>query len=322
MFGQPITQDRRAGLLALALLAAWASNCALAQQKLATPQGQVQEQDLSCLRDEGNHTPHAVDFKEVPFEPYTAAERACWIDWDGARRLAAQGAQWVDVREAGTVQRLRLVGALPVPSHEVAGKAALRGLNLLIVGEDTDLRALSRQCLAWKSNGNFNAVHVVLGGVRAWRLARQPVQLDTRAAGTPEPPEVVTPAQFWQGQADRLWRVVTLGVERGQAQILGYPVALALPKADAAALQELQKALAQTQKQNGSGAPAPSWLAVAADAPTQARLLAVWGQQPQAATTPALLWLGGGVRVWREYLSEQKQLAAHAGHALPRACGL
>ena len=328
MFRQPFPQDRRTGPLALGLLAllAWATSCP-AQNTTPPPEQAEQQQPQQspiCSRDEESDTLRQVDFSQAPVEPYTDAERACWVDWNNAKRLAAQGAQWVDVREAGMVQRLRLAGAWPVPSQEVTGKAALRGLNLLILGEDTDLRALSRQCVIWKQSGNFQGVHLVLGGVRAWRLAGQPVQPDARSASAPDQPEVVTPAEFRQGQADGLWRVVTLGVDPNEARALGNTVAMTISTDDAQALQKLQQALAQAHSKpanDPTGAP-PSWLAVAADAQTQARLLALWNQKQQQAAAPTLLWLGGGLRAWRDYLTGQQQLAAHAGHALPRPCGM
>jgi len=322
MFRPLLTQDRRTSLFALALLA-WAAGC-VAQNAIPPQDQAAQQQNLICPRDAESDTLRAVDFGQAPPEPYTEAERACWVDWSGAKHMAAQGAQWVDVREAGRAQRLRLVGALPVPSQEVASKAALRGLDLLILGDDTDLRALSRQCVAWKKNGNFQGVHVVLGGVRAWRLAGQPVQLDARAVSTPEPPEVVTPAEFRQGLANGLWHVVTLGVDPNEARALGQPAALTISTADAGALQQLQQTLARANTKTGNKPTEadPSWLVVTADASAQARLLALWSQQKQEAAAPTLLWLGGGLHAYRNYISEQQQLAAHAGHALSRLCGM
>ena len=57
-------------------------------------------------------------------------------------------------------------------------------------------------------------------------------------------------------------------------------------------------------------------LTLAAD---QARLQALWDLQ-QAAQP--LLWLHEGLDGYRRYLVQQHQLAAHAGRALPRLCGL
>jgi rhodanese-related sulfurtransferase len=318
-----------AGLAALQLLTA----CSVLVQTDVSPQNTACSgvQDSSALR--------TVHFRQAPLQPYTSAERACWIDWDGARQLAAQGAQWVDVRETVVAQRLRLIGALAVPREALANNAALRERDLLILDDGVDLRALSRQCLAWRQSGRFRGVHVVLGGVRAWRLAGQPVQPDPHASAAPEPPDTITPAQYRKGLADGLWRVVTLGVDPGQTHGLDYPVTLAIPAADADALRTLPQALAPTGKDKTvSGTIEQSWLAVTADAAEQARLQALWNRQQSATAgasgsgqtgrvayvspAPTLLWLGGGLRAYRDYLTEQRQLAAHAGHALPRVCGL
>ena len=97
------------------------------------------------------------------------------------------------------------------------------------------------------------------------------------------------------------------------------PPVLALPTADAAGLRVLRQAL---DGSGDGGAPTsiPSfWLAVAADAADQARLQALWDLQ-QAAQP--LLWLHEGLDGYRRYLVQQHQLAAHAGRALPRLCGL
>jgi len=260
----------------------------------------------------------------APPAPYTEAERACWIGWREARQRAAQGASWVDVREAGAAQRLRLAGALAVPRAEVADKAALRGLDLLAVGDAGDLRALSRECAAWRQSGRFGAVHVVLGGVRAWRLAGMPVQPDPHAATPPQPPTVVSAAEYRQGVADGLWRVVTLGIAPEDAHALAQPPVLALPAANAAGLGALRQGLAGAGDATASEkAPPAAWLAVAADAAAQARLQALWEQRQtaQPASAPPVLWLQGGLDGYRSYIAQQHRLAAHAGHALPRLCG-
>ena len=274
--------------------------------------------EQTCRRADAE-APDPVAMPLAPPAPYTDAERACWIGWREARQLAAQGASWVDVREAGAAQRLRLAGALAVPRSEVADKAALRGLDLLAVGDAGDLRALSRQCVAWRQSGRFGAVHIVLGGVRAWLLAGMPVQPDPHAATPLQPPTVVSAAEYRQGVADGLWRVVTLGIAPEDAHALAQPPVLALPTVDAAGLRVLRQAL---DGSGDGGAPTsiPSfWLAVAADAADQARLQALWDLQ-QAAQP--LLWLHEGLDGYRRYLVQQHQLAAHAGRALPRLCGL
>jgi len=310
------TPHQRLGLAALALLAFTAVGCA------AQDNPSQAEQDQSCPPPE-KESLRAVNFQPPPAQPYSQAERACWIDWNSAQKLAqSPNAQWVDARETGAAQRLRLVGALPVPRQQVEHSAALRGLDLLIVGEDFDLRTLSRQCVTWRQSKQFAGVHVVLGGVRAWRLAGQPVQADMRATQI-QPPEVLAPAEYWRGLNAGLWRVATLGVDADQVTALKQPVALTIPTADAAALETLRQTLAQTPKSENQSTPAPSWLVVTADAKTQAQLQTLWNQQQGAAKQmPTLLWLGGGLRALGDYLAEQQQLAAHAGHALPRLCGM
>jgi rhodanese-related sulfurtransferase len=312
------------GLAVLALLVV--GGFLLAANRVDAP-----SQEAACP-DVDSSDLHAVDFKQPPAEPYAEAERACWVDWQGARQLAAQGAYWVDVRETGAVRRLRLAGTLAVPRQDVADKAALRGLNVLILGEDVDLRALSRQCVAWRQSGHFGDVHIVLGGVRAWRLAGQPVQPDPRSTATLEPADVVSPAEYRLGMADGRWRVATLGIDPNEALTQAQ---VAIPTSDVGALDELRQALAQADKNTSAAtATASPWVVVTADASSQTRLHALWhqqhraipaathGQAVQAAQAPPLLWLGGGLRAYRGYLGEQHQLAAHAGQTLPRLCGL
>ena len=138
-------------------------------------------------------------------------------------------------------------------------------------------------------------------------------------ATPPQLPTVVSAAEYRQGVADGLWHVVTLGIAPDDAQALAQPPVLALPTADAAGLRVLRQAL---DGSGDGGAPTsiPSfWLAVAADAADQARLQALWDLQ-QAAQP--LLWLHEGLDGYRRYLVQQHQLAAHAGRALPRLCGL
>lgn len=309
--GRPMQWRLRLAAAALLPLAASGPGAAAADPAPA---------EQTCRRADAE-APTPVDMPlapPAPPAPYTEAERACWIGWREARQRAAQGASWVDVREAGAAQRLRLAGALAVPRAEVADKAALRGLDLLAVGDAGDLRALSRQCAAWRQSGRFGAVHVVLGGVRAWRLAGMPVQPDPHAATPPQPPTVVSAAEYRQGVADGLWRVVTLGIAPENAHALAQPPVLALPAADAAGLGALGQALAGAGE--GGLMSAPSfWLAVAADAPAQAWLQALWNQQEAAQP---LLWLHEGLDGYSRYLAQQHQLAAHAGRALPRLCGL
>ena len=308
--GRPLPWRLRPAATALLLLGvAWGPGAAAADPAPA---------EQTCRRADAD-APNPVDMPLAPPAPYTDAERACWIGWREARQLAAQGASWVDVREAGAAQRLRLAGALAVPRAEVADKAALRGLDLLAVGDAGDLRALSRQCAAWRQSGLFGSVHVVLGGVRAWRLAGMPVQPDPQAATPPQLPTVVSAAEYRQGVVDGLWRVVTLGIAPDDAHALAQPPVLALPAADAAGLRALRQAL---DGMGDGGAPTsiPSfWLAVAADAVDQARLQALWDLQRAAQP---LLWLHEGLDGYRRYLVQQHQLAAHAGRALPRLCGL
>lgn len=246
---------------------------------------------------------------------YSPAERACWADWAQAHALMqAPGSQWVDVREAGAVARLGLPGAAAVGLADLADKAFLKGQSLMLVGSGVDLKTLSDHCTALRASGQFRQVHVLLGGVRAWRLAGQPVQGTAALA-----PDEASAQELWLGAADDLWQVAALGLNAQQTASL--PVARERLLDLGADLAQAVNTLAAQGHQNPLPAPR-QWL-VMADTPERlAQARALWHQRVGDKRTPAPVWLSGAWPAYASYLDHQQTLAAHAGRPLPRLCGM
>lgn len=317
---QPSMPTRRVhqGGLVLLLAAALLPGYADAQEAPASQQ----TQQLTCPA--GQDDPlQAVNFGEPAPAPYSQAERACWADWSQSLALA-QGPNglWVDVRDAGSVRRLRLHGAVNVALAILADKAFLKKRSLVLVGAAVDLRAMTQRCVALRQSGQYQDVHVLLGGVRSWRLAGQAIQSDGSAL---LPADEASARDLWLGAADGQWKIAALNLSEQQRQSL--PVTptqlLDLGANMTQAVQELERQVA------GQPLPAPSrWLVVAPDAAALAQAQALWRQRtakPETAkgSNPnALVWLTGGWPAYATWLQQQKTLAAHAGRSLPRLCGI
>jgi len=202
---------------------------------------------------------------------------------------------------------------------DLAGKTFLQGQALVLIGSGADLRALTGRCLTLRQSGQFKSVHVLLGGVRSWRLAGQPIQAGGSAL---LPPGEASAQDLWLGAADGLWRIAALGLSARQRQSLPVPTdqVLDLGAPAAQAVQELERQI------NRQPLPAPaSWLVVAADAQQLAQAQALWQQRQNtqdAHGQHTIVWLAGGWPAYASYLEQQKTLAAHAGRSLPRICGM
>ncbi len=293
----------------LALLLALAA----LQAVLGTAWAQAPDRPLTC--DKQEQALNAVAFTEDP-AGYGGAERDCWVDWAQAQALA-QGAdgQWVDVRDAGARRRLGLPGTAAVGLPDLADKAFLKGQSLVLVGTGVDLKALSARCASLRQSGQFKGVHVLLGGVRNWRLAGQAVQPD----GSVLPPEQATAQELWLGAADDLWQIAALGLSA--QQIADLPVhrerLLDLGHDTRQALDRLSTQL------HGDRLPVPRQWLVIADTPERlAQAQGLWRQRAAGSAVNSPLWLDGAWPAYAAYLDQQKTLAAHAGRPLPRLCGM
>ena len=273
--------------------------------------GQTPERPLTC--DQPGDPLHAVAFTEAPAD-YTDAERACWVDWTQARALAdGPGGQWVDVRETGAVRRLGLPGATAVNTADLADKAFLKGRTLVLVGTGVDLKALSSRCVDLRDSAQFKGVHVLLGGVRTWQQANQPVLAD----GSALPAQEASAQELWLGATGDLWQVAALGLSTPQMARL--PVQrerlLDLGADPSRAMARLARHLQDERL------PAPRQWLVIADTPERlAQARSLWRQRADGAQAP--LWLAGAWPAYASYLEQQKTLAAHAGRPLPRLCGM
>jgi rhodanese-related sulfurtransferase len=298
--------------MAAALLS---SSHAIAQENPA-PQ---QAQQLTCPVRQDDPL-QAVNFGEPALVPYSQAERACWADWPQALALAQEpNGLWVDVRDAGSARRLALRGAVNVALANLADKAFLKKRSLVLVGASVDLRTMTRRCVALRQSGQYRDVHVLLGGVRSWRLAGQSIQPSTQSDGSALlPADEASARELWLGAADGQWKIAALNLSQQQRQSLPVPPAqvLDLGANVTQAVQELERQVA------GQPLPAPSrWLVVAPDATTLAQAKTLWPQKtPNDQNT--LIWLTGGWLAYAAWLQQQKTLAAHAGRSLPRICGL
>ena len=326
MFGlrSPMS-TQRASLGALVLLLAAALSLpsyAIAEE---TPASQ-RAQQLTCPV--GQDIPfQAVDFDQPAPVPYSQAERACWAGWPQALALA-QGPNglWVDVRDAGSVQRLALQhGTVNVALINLGDKAFLKKRSLVLVGAAVDLRAITQRCVTLRQSGQYQDVHVLLGGVRSWRLAGQSIQSDGSAL---LPADEASARDLWLGAADGQWKIAVFNLSEQQRQNLPVPPTqvLDLGANMTQAVQELERQVVSQP------VPAPGrWLVVAPDATALAQTKTLWhqrqdGGKPEDAknldASHAVIWLAGGWSAYAAYIQQQKKLAAHAGLPLPRICGI
>lgn len=278
----------RAALLYAAGMSAWVS---------AADEPEAQ----ACLRVDYPQAALPTFAQAVP-APYSSQETGCWTDTSEARR--SQG-MVLDVRDASLAARSPLQGTVALPLESIADRPYLRDQHLVLVGNGVDLRALTRHCLALQEQG-FSRVRVLLGGVRSWSRTQRV--------------DMLTAQEAWQGGADGQWRVISVGL--GPDQIAALPVAPAVTLEASIDAAGIQKALAVAEGKRPL-APQEQWLVVSQDAEAQRALLPRWQQtinQTSTETRP-VAWLEGGWTAYRSYLEQQKNSAAYAGRALPRACG-
>lgn len=291
----------------IACLLLTASACAWAQ---------ADQRPLTC--DRSGEVSNPVSYAFAGVASYGPAERACWADWAKAQALASGAdGQWVDVRDAGARRLIALSGVVTVEPADLASKAFLQGQSLVLIGTGVDLKALSARCVALRQSGQFKDVHVLLHGTRAWRQAGQPAQLDASALA----PDVVSAQELWLGAADDQWRIAAIGLSDDQIKTLPVPPGFI---ASGAQLKRDLTEWSVRARQSDPGEPHRRWLMVTATADQMAQARAVWNEhfRSLAADTPFPLWLDGAWPAYANYLQQQQNLAAHAGQALPRLCGL
>ena len=300
--------------LLLAWLVTAASACALAQ---------VDSQPLTCERG-AYESLRPVVFAASDATAFSETERACWVDWAPAQALATRSnGQWLDVRDAGARRRLSLPGVTAIALADLPSKAFLKGQTLVLVGTGVDLKALSSQCVALRQSGHFKGVHVLLHGVRAWRLANQPALVEGSALA----PDEVDAQELWLGAADDQWRIAAIGLDADGLRSL--PMAATFT-ASASNLKQVVADLAHRISRQVDSQPHQRWLVLTATPEQLAELRALWLElQPSldaqalpvtTGTTP--WWLVGAWPAYASYLEQQKTLAAHAGRPLPRLCGM
>ena len=225
----------------------------------------------------------------------------------------------MDVRDAGARRRLGLPGTAAVGLPDLADKAFLKGQSLVLIGTGVDLKTLSTQCVALRQSDQFKDVHVLLHGVRAWRLAKQPTLVD----GSVLAPDEVSAQELWLGAADDQWRIAAIGL--APEHLASLPVKAAFTGSEQNLRQTVAE-LATHMAQNSSDRPQQRWLALTATAAQLAQLRALWLERPlnpaDTAIASAPLWLVGAWPAYASYLEQQKTLAAHAGRPLPRLCGM
>ena len=296
--------------LLLAWLLSVASACALAQ---------AESRSLTCDRDADDPL-RPVVFAVGGASAFSEAEHTCWLDWTAAQQAATgPGGQWVDVRDAGARRLLTLPGVTAVDLADLPSKAFLKGQSLVLIGTGVDLKTLSTQCVALRQSDQFKDVHVLLHGVRAWRLAKQPTLVD----GSVLAPDEVSAQELWLGAADDQWRIAAIGL--APEHLASLPVKAAFTGSEQNLRQTVAE-LATHMAQNSSDRPQQRWLALTATAAQLAQLRALWLERPlnpaDTAIASAPLWLVGAWPAYASYLEQQQTLAAHAGRPLPRLCGM
>jgi CRP-like cAMP-binding protein len=104
------------------------------------------------------------DFKTLLHEPLLE-----WVDYESAKRIAAEGGQWVDVRLPSEFEHYRAEGAINIPLHSLRLKLkALDRNRHYIVCCDTGRR--SSACAYILAERGFHA-SVLRGGLGATELA-------------------------------------------------------------------------------------------------------------------------------------------------------
>jgi CRP-like cAMP-binding protein/rhodanese-related sulfurtransferase len=104
------------------------------------------------------------DFRTLLHEPLLE-----WVDYEGAKRIAAEGGQWVDVRLPSEFEHYRAEGAINIPLHSLRLKLkALDRNRHYIVCCDTGRR--SSACAYILAERGFHA-SVLRGGLGATELA-------------------------------------------------------------------------------------------------------------------------------------------------------
>lgn len=275
-------------------------------------QASGQEQQVAC--DKPDLAQHSVVLSEST-AGYTDAERSCWIDWEQAQELNhTAGGQWVDVRDAGATAHLTLPGVFTVHWADVGDKVFLQGQSLVLLGTGTDLKKLSGLCVELRNRGHFESVHVLLGGVRTWHMAGQPVQINEPFHSGNE----ITPHDLWLGAADDLWQVAVMGLTAQQVARLPVPhediLDLGVDIRQAGRILNQQLSFRQLPAQR-------QWLVVADTVEHLALIRQTWQQQgAKTANQPA--WLVGAWPAYVSYLEQQTNIAAHAGQPLARLCGM
>ena len=250
--------------------------------------------------------------REVRREP-VARDDACWLDLEAARGWGGAGPTWVDVRSATETRGVRVPGALQIPLAEVAGKAFLKAAPIVLVGTGFDDADLARACGELKRAG-FAQARLLRGGIRAWEAAGEPLAV----TGPAQALDVMSPGEFHRHAAGARWLVVGIDV-RASDEVP--PLLTQIRRVDAeGSASRVLTAVAQARvdiARMPAAAQPQAIVIVARDDATATQ----WREALRREHVRDVLFLGGGLAAYQQYLREQQSIAANAGKPLTRPCG-
>ncbi len=250
--------------------------------------------------------------RDIRREP-VARDDACWLDLGAARAWGGARPTWVDVRSVTETRGVRIAGALQIPLADVAGKAFLKAAPIVLVGTGFDDADLQRACGELKRAG-FAQGRLLRGGIRAWEAAGEPLAV----TGPAQALDVMSAGEFHRHAGGAPWLVVGIDV-RASDEVP--PLLAQMRRVDAeASASRVVAAVAQARADIArmpAAARPDTIVIVARDDATSMR----WREALRREHARDVLFLGGGLAGYQQYLREQQSIAANAGKPLTRPCG-
>jgi rhodanese-related sulfurtransferase len=237
---------------------------------------------------------------------------ACYL---AAVQLAElPGVMLVDVRRAQDFARYHIPGSINIPAFALKTKPFLRERTVVLVDDGRRPRRLEVTCRDLRRRG-FRQVHVLHGGLRAWRHALGPLTGDELARA-----ELgrLTPADLVLEQDQARWRAVNL--TGGDASPLSEVFDISDPPNEerkGSVADVLREAVETELRRFGSSRDV---LLVAADDERDTE----FARQLAARDWPQVYYLAGGLAGYRDHLARQQDIWARAGRPArpPARCGV
>ena len=211
---------------------------------------------------------------------------------------------WIDVRSNVSKSENQL-GMLTIHLNQLQKKDFLFNKTIVLVGSGFDQHLINRTINSLKTQGNFNNIYALSGGIRTWNKYKQ-YHLDEQ--------NVITPEELVQGGKTINWQLITIGLFPSDIN--------KLPEKPVQNFNLSQDSYSEITffLEHNRGYPA-EFINYVFITPND-NVTELLKQQLKLPSSINAVWLQGGLSAYQEYVSHQNNLINNTGKSLSSPCRL